>query len=140
MDWIYNDGGRAAAGIRGKGRDCVARAIAIAHPMPYRDALAAVTAAAAHERPRSGRKRSSARTGVAKPTVRRVMADLGWTWHPTMTIGSGCTVHLDPDELPGGRLIVSVSTHLTVVIDGVVHDDRDPRRGGRRCVYGYWYR
>jgi hypothetical protein len=24
------------------------------------------------------------------------------------------------------------------VIDGVVHDTHDPRRGGTRCVYGYY--
>lgn len=57
---------------------------------------------------------------------------------PTMAIGSGCKVHLRADELPTGRLVVSVSKHLVAVVDGVVHDTHDPRRGGTRCVYGYW--
>jgi hypothetical protein len=43
-----------------------------------------------------------------------------------MQIGSGCTVHLRADELPSGRLVVSVSKHLTAVIDGVIHDAHDP--------------
>jgi hypothetical protein len=55
-----------------------------------------------------------------------------------MQIGSGCTVHLSADELPSGRLVVSVSKHLTAVIDGVIHDTHDPSRRGTRCVYGYW--
>lgn len=55
-----------------------------------------------------------------------------------MGIGTGCTVHLVSQELPGGRLIVSVSKHLTAVIDGVIHDTHNPSRSGTRCVYGYW--
>jgi hypothetical protein len=55
-----------------------------------------------------------------------------------MSIGQGCTVHLKADELPSGRLILSVSRHYVAMIDGVVHDTHDPSRGGTRCVYGYW--
>jgi hypothetical protein len=51
-----------------------------------------------------------------------------------MQIGSGCTVHL----LPSGKLVVSVSKHLTAVIDGVIHDTHDCSRAETRCVYGYW--
>jgi hypothetical protein len=57
-----------------------------------------------------------------------------------MSIGSGCKVHLCTEELPKGRLIVSVSRHLIAVIDGVFHDTHDCSRGGTRCVYGYWRR
>lgn len=62
----------------------------------------------------------------------------GWVWTPTMFIGSGCKVHLRGDELPAGRLIVSVSKHLVAVIDGVIHDTYDCSRNGTRCVYGYY--
>lgn len=74
-------------------------------------------------------------------------------------------VHLRADELPAGRLVVSVSKHYTAVINGVIRDTFDPRdrgatiypagavdipKGARRlpnglwayeperCVYGYW--
>jgi hypothetical protein len=68
------------------------------------------------------------------------MADLGWRWVPTMEVGSGCQVHLRADQLPPGRLVVSVSKHLVAVIDGVVHDtDPEVDRDGTRCVYGYWH-
>jgi len=55
-----------------------------------------------------------------------------------MFVGQGCKVHLRAGELPKGRLIVAVSKHLVAVVDGVVHDNHDPSRNGKRCVYGYW--
>ena len=93
---------------------------------------------------------SSARTGVYKNTERKVMELLGWKWIPTMKIGQGCKVHLQEDELPKGRLVVSLSRHFTAVIDGVIHDTFDPNDRGvwvdaygnnittNRCVYGYY--
>jgi hypothetical protein len=96
-----------------------------------------INALAATER-RGKRGKSSAHSGVYKNTTRRYLQSLGWTWTPTMHIGSGCTVHLRADELPSGRLIVSVSNHMVAVIDGVIHNTSDCSRGGTRCVYGYW--
>ena len=138
-EWIYNDGGRKAAGYKGDTGDCVTRAIAIAGRMDYRSAYNMVSEHASHERAHKQRKgKSSARTGVYKPTTKRIMKALGWEWTPTMKIGSGCTVHLRADELPSGRIVCVVSKHLVAVVDGVVFDTHDPRRGGKRCVYGYW--
>lgn len=137
--FVLDDGGRAAAGFRGETGDCACRAIAIATQTPYTEVYAALNEAARRERPRVGRRRrSSARTGVQIPTIRRYLASIGWRWVPTMQIGSGCKVHLRGDELPSGRLVVSVSRHLVAVIDGVVHDTHDPSRDGTRCVYGYY--
>lgn len=56
-----------------------------------------------------------------------------------MQVGQGCRVHLRGDELPGGRLIVSLSRHPSAVIDGVIHNLEYPSRGYTRCVYGYYY-
>lgn len=134
-----DDGGRRAAGYKGAAGDCVVRAIAIATARPYQEIYDLVNSAAVHERT-GKRKRgiSNARTGVYKVSIKRIMKHLGWIWTPTMQIGSGCTVHLRADELPSGRLVVSVSKHLTAVIDGVIHDTHDCSRRGKRCVYGYW--
>lgn len=137
MRFTFNDGGRAAAGYRGETRDCVVRAIAIATEQSYSAVYEAINALAALERPRR-KRRSSARTGVQIPTVRRYMESIGWRWTPTMQIGSGCKVHLRDGELPSGRLVVSVSKHSCAVIDGVIHDTHDPSRDGSRCVYGYF--
>jgi hypothetical protein len=134
-----DDGGRLAAGYKGKAGDCVVRAIAIATEKPYQQIYDLVNSAAAYERTgKRKRGKSDARTGVYKTSIKRVMKSLGWVWTPTMQIGSGCTVHLRADELPAGRLVVSVSKHLTAVIDGVIHDTHDCSRRGTRCVYGYW--
>lgn len=137
-----NDGGRAAAGYKGHAGDCVTRAIAIATGKPYQEVYDALNEVGKTERSskrRRGRK-SSARTGVFKPTYRKYLESLGWRFTATMGIGTGCKVHLRADELPPGRLIVVVSRHLCAVIDGVIHDTHDPSREGTRCVYGYFQR
>ena len=137
----FDDGGRAAAGFKGKASDCVCRAIAIATGKPYAEIYDELNACAANERlSKRRRSKSSARTGVHKDTIRRYLTALGWTWVPTMAVGQGCKVHLRADELPPGRLIVHVSKHSVAVIDGVIHDNHDSSRGGRRCVYGYFHK
>ena len=133
MDFVYNDGGRVAAGYKGRAGDCVVRAIAIAMQKPYREVYALALA----EKGR-GRTRSSARSGVGRTTYERYLRQLGWEWVATMQVGSGCRVHLRAEELPRGRLVVRLSRHLTAVIDGVIHDIYNPDRRGTRCVYGYF--
>jgi hypothetical protein len=139
MSFHFDDGGRNAAGYKGKTGDCVVRSIAIATELPYQQIYDNVNKLAQRERTgKRKRGKSNARTGVYKGTMKKLLESLGWQWTPTMEIGSGCKVHLRGDELPSGRLIVSVSGHLTAVIDGVIHDTHDPSRRGTRCVYGYW--
>lgn len=138
MRWVYHDGGRAAAGFKGKTGDCVTRAIAIATGIPYRKVYDDLNELAKLERPRNGKKRSSSREGVFRRTYQRYLESLGWEWVPTMKIGSGCQVHMRAEELPSGRIIVRVSKHLAAVIDGVLYDTHDCSRGGTRCVYGYF--
>lgn len=138
--WTYSDGGRAAAGFAPSAPgDCACRAIAIAGRLPYLQVYDRLNEVARRERPRAGGRRSSSRTGVKRQTIHRYLVDeLGWTWTPTMGIGTGCRVHLRPDELPAGRIVANLSKHLCAVVDGVVFDTADPTRGGTRCVYGYW--
>ena len=141
---VRDDGGRAAAGYKGTTGDCVTRAIAIATGRDY----AAVYDELFDRKCEFGQGRSAAaraaaknpspRNGVHKQVIREYLADHGWEWTPTMTVGSGCRVHLRADELPPGRLIVRLSRHLAAVIDGVLYDTHDCSRDGTRCVYGYW--
>lgn len=180
MNYKYNDGGRAAAGFRGKTGDCVTRAIAIAMELPYQQVYDAMADGNAQQRSARGRRynhsvmrRDNSGTRTAREGIdtrrkwfKEWMASRGWEWIPTMKIGSGCTVHLDANELPMGRIIVAVSKHYCAVIDGVIHDTFDPNDRGvtiyppshpnvpksatwlangngwayapKRCVYGYW--
>ena len=136
----YNDGGREAAGFKGTAGDCVVRAVAIAEGADYRETYNSVNAFISGSRKCKAIRRSSSRTGVMSTVTRKFLAARGWRWVPTMGIGTGTRVHLRADELPPGKLIVKLSGHLTVVIDGVIHDTYNPDRGGSRCVYGYWIR
>lgn len=138
-EWTYNDGGRRDAGYKGETRDCACRAICIATGMAYQDAYELIIKYAARERPSKNKNRSHPRTGVHTPTMRKIMADLGWLWVPTMQIGTGTTVHVRDGELPAeGRYVLALSRHYSTFIDGVIHDTYDPSREGTRAVYGYW--
>lgn len=131
--FVWNDGGRHAAGFKGDAGDCVTRAITIAAELDY----AKVYSDLALLMSMTGKPRS-ARNGVAKKVYQPYILDLGFRWVPTMGIGTGCQVHLRADELPEGRIICRLSRHLCAVVDGVIHDTHDCSRDGTRCVYGYW--
>jgi hypothetical protein len=163
--FVIDDGGRRAAGFTNKATagDCVARAVAIASGRPYAEVYAFLAEGNATQRvtKHSGRRaHAGVRTASHGIWTKRkwfcdYMVSLGFRWVPTMAIGQGCTVHLTAAELPAGRLIARLSRHYTAVIDGVIHDAYDPRRGAilgglgaddrhvvltpeSRCVYGYW--
>ena len=139
MDWIYDDGGRADAGYKGKTGDCVCRAFAIAAERPYKEVYDLINEFAKAERKGKRKKGvSNARTGVYKETTKKLAAHYGFRWVPVMQVGSGCTVHLDGKELPKGRIVCKVTKHCVAVIDGVIHDTHDCSRDGNRCVYGYY--
>jgi hypothetical protein len=139
MDFVFHDGGRVAAGYRGATGDCVTRSIANATGKPYQEVYNALNRLAETERVSKRKKRrSSSRTGVFRRTYQHYLESLGWQWTSTMSIGSGCQVHLRASELPSGPLIVKVSRHLTAMIDGVLYDTHNCSRGETRCVYGYF--
>lgn len=141
----YNDGGRADY-FRGDTGDCVTRAIAIAGGYDYKSVYDDLFEMAG-ETPRNGVKRK---------VYEKYLLDLcGFNWLPTMQIGSGCTVHLDDDELRTALsglahdqwIIARLSKHLSAVHlaeregdEGEVHDTHNPTRDGTRCVYGIYWR
>jgi len=156
--FIYDDGGRAAAGFKGSAGDCVVRAIAIASGRSYVEVYNTLHLAA-KQRQRHKRGSTTPRSGVSRKVYEPYLLSLGFRWVPTMKIGSGCKVHLRSEELPKGTLVVAVSKHLTTMIDGVIHDTYNPQRGATywygegehaagkparvspdRCVYGYYER
>ena len=140
--FVYNDGGREAAGYKGSAGDCVCRAVAIAARLPYQEVYDRLAEGNASQRKskRTGKQPRSARNGIytTRKWFKDYMRELGFVWTPTMQIGSGCQVHLKADELPSGRLVCNVSRHSVAVIDGVINDTYDCSRKGTRCVYGYW--
>tara|TARA_R100001509_G_C4765931_1_gene181400 strand:+ start:191 stop:631 length:441 start_codon:yes stop_codon:yes gene_type:complete len=143
MKHIYNDGGRKKAGYKGEAGDCVCRAISIAANLNYADVYKVLANGNFNQRQGKAKKNSgkrSARNGIytKRKWFKDYMISLGFTWVPTMHIGSGCKVHLKSNELPMGRLVCNVSRHFCAVIDGVLQDTYDCSRNETRCVYGYW--
>lgn len=158
MEHVYNDGGRAAAGFKGSTGDCVVRAICIISGLPYRqvydDLFTMQSAQRKTKRLPKGARYIRNGTYTNRKWFKDYMASLDFVWTPTMLVGQGCKVHLTPDELPAGKLIVSLSRHYTSVIDGVIYDTHNPNDKptggwwnsyegtdeprGPRCVYGYW--
>lgn len=140
MEWVYDDGGRSQYFKAERVGDCCCRAISIATESDYKEIYDKINKYSYDENVSKHRrqKKSNAREGVFVETAHRIFNELGWTWHPTMKIGSGCTVHMREDELPKGRIVARVSRHYVAIIDGVVHDTYDCTRDGSRCVYGYW--
>lgn len=140
IPFVQDDGGRAAAGFKGRTGDCVVRSIAIAAGRPYATVYAELARILQND-PRNaalGGEHTSPRNGVPRRLYEPYLRSLGFRWVPTMQVGQGCKVHLRAAELPKGRLVARCSRHLVAVIDGVMHDTFDASRGGTRCVYGYF--
>lgn len=144
MEFIYNDGGRREAGYKGDTGDCVTRAVTIASGRPYQEIYDRFATGNAtqkitkNSRKREGKKTAAHGISTTRKWFKDYMQSIGFVWVPKMFVGQGCKVHLKADELPKGRLVVSLSGHYTTVIDGVIHDTYDPSRNETRCVYGYF--
>lgn len=148
LSWVYDDGGREAAGFQGHTGDCAARAVAIVTGRGYQEVYDDLAAfAAEHEagrRARGKRTPSHPRTGYHSDTLRAYLAERGWRWVPTMEVGTGTRVHLSDDLydeiafLGEVRVIVRLSRHYAAVAEGTIRDTHDPSREGTRAVYGYW--
>ena len=135
MKFNYNDGGRKDAGLRGSfAGDCVIRSIALASGRPYRSVHNDFKKLIANKLgyvPEDG-------VLTQKPAFKRYMIDSGFRWNITCRIGSRERVHMTADELPIGRLVLSLSKHYSCVINHVIHDTYDPSNDGTRMVYGFW--
>jgi hypothetical protein len=138
--WVYDDGGRAAAGFNGRSSgDCACRAIAIATGKPYRqvhDQLNALCALYDDNALRflygwQHKRRPSADTGIPDRIARLYLGTLQWRWIATNN------ARLHRCDLPAGRIIVVVSKHLVALVDNVVHDTGEHWRG-HRPVHGYY--
>ena len=148
MTYQFDDGGRQAAGWKGKGGDCVTRAIAIASGRPYQEVYDRLAEGNATQRMSKRERGAIARTGrttalhgifTKRKWFKDYMEELGFEWTATMGIGTGCEVHVRATELPlEGRLVLALSKHYAADVDGVLRDTYDCSRHGTRCVYGYY--
>jgi hypothetical protein len=128
MDFVWNDGGRAASGFVGLAGDCVTRAIAIAMGAVYRDIY--------EELGQSALK--SPRDGVRAEIASDYLQERGWQ----RSDGFGNEFVIG--DLPRGVVVVHLgredetSQHLCTVIDHVVHDTWNPGDDDDYIVNCYW--
>jgi hypothetical protein len=150
MRFVYDDGGRVAAGFGDAcdtQKDCGVRAVAIASGRPYLEVYRALAIANVRDRRVvGGAPGPGLRIG---PAYAAYMKSLGFEYHDKKC-------RFSDRELPMGRLVVLLRDHLTAVIDHVIYDlfdaqeeilhlyNFDPVPNGRIFTYspayvlGYW--
>lgn len=126
MKYHFNDGGRAAAGYKGKTGDCGARAMAIALGLDYKTVYKELAKANAN----IGRA-ASVRHGVPTVIFADVLKRYGWVWKKAPTFIGRKARCADLH----GTVIARQSGHYVAVIDGVPNDIFD---SSNKMVYGYW--
>ena len=127
MTYIFNDGGRAAAGLKGTAGDCGARAMAIALGLDYKAAYKELAQAN-----KDMGFAKSARNGIMKNVYDMVLKRHGWVWHSAPKFDgrkARCS------DMPTGTVIARQSHHFVAVIDAQPHDIFDCTR---KMIYGYW--
>jgi hypothetical protein len=127
MKYLFNDGGRKAAGYKGTAGDCGARAMAIAMGLDYQAAYKELAQANANVG-----KAKSARNGIGKELYTEVLKKHGWVWKSAPKFDgrkARCS------DMPSGVVIAHQAHHFVAVIDGVANDIFDCTH---RMVYGYW--
>ncbi len=128
MDFIWNDGGRAACGFVGLTGDCVTRSIAIATGSVYRDVYETLGKAS----------EKSARNGVPTDVASEYLAERNWQWL------DGFNRAFIVGELPKSVVILHLakpdngSQHFCTVIDRVVHDTWNPGDEEDYIIKGFW--
>ncbi len=128
MEFMWNDGGRAACGFVGTTGDCVTRAISIATGSVYRDVYAELGEAS----------QKSPRCGMPIDIAASYLAKRDWQ----NCDGLGKT--FDGKGLPDGVVILHVSSphrrshHFCTVVDHVVHDTWSPSDDEDYVINRFW--
>ena len=134
-NFIINDGGRADAGFKGRAKDCVVRAVAIATGGNYRTVYKEVNAMGL----RIDGVKSCARTGVPLNTLNEFMKQAGFEYVVLPQTFKDRT-NLANYIAPSGNVVIDLAGHVVASIDGVLHDIGNTRASkyGRRIVRGYF--
>ncbi len=115
--FVWNDGGRAAAGYVGHCGDCAVRAIAIATGQPYREVYDALRET----------KGTTPRNGCIEDDYQGYLMERGWSLTRVHTPFN------DSFVAPPGVVVVDIARrsgyvcHLCCMVDGTLVDTWDPR-------------
>ena len=126
MTFVYNDGGKPDS-VKND-NDCTVRAINIATGLGYKEVAKRLRKAARNGRAGNG----TISRGVYREDTTAALKELGWVWCKAPKFNGRKARYYD---MPSGTVIVSMAHHISVVIDGKLHDTFDCRE---KMVYGYW--
>lgn len=133
MQYQYNDGGRATAGLKGKSGDCSVRAICIATSWPYKQ-----TAKMLKEltKDMTGGLQAGISNGIYLPVFCKFATQMGWE----LVITKGQYLLDIPKQ---GVYIASIAGHYVCIKDGIAYDTWDSTKSRRtKCgspkMEGYW--
>ena len=145
INWIYDDGGYSESGFRAKHGNGVIIAIAIVTGAGYRKIYDDISTRQYRFVRNTRSKRieekggAISEVGVWPQVTKAYLQEIEWEWTPTMSVGSGCVMHMSYEELPDEPvMLLSISRSLAAIQHGNVHAPWDPSRDGTRCVYGVW--
>tara|TARA_R110001606_G_C15326043_1_gene645078 strand:- start:1069 stop:1467 length:399 start_codon:yes stop_codon:yes gene_type:complete len=129
MKFQFNDGGREAAGYKGKVGDCVVRALVIANDLDYKTTYRKMSQGV-WELGRPKTARSGVNTAVFYPMLKQ----LGWVVVPKKD-----KLRFRLDNLPRRKkVIVETRKHICVVIDGVIQDTWESSKNGDALIEKIW--
>lgn len=140
MEFIYNDGGRSQYFKATNVNDCVCRAICNATDLDYKEVYDLINMMGKLEKTTNhrGNQCSTARDGVFKETLTKIVNSLGCEKIKVQEFGSSIKCHLDDEDLKDymtGSYIINVSRHETCLRNGKLYDTYNCTRGGDRQVY-----
>lgn len=136
FQWLYDDGGREAAGRRGRVGDCVCRAIAIATEQPYEQIYKTLNELCKpfRETPRS--RTPSCQFGMPGKVYQPFLEGQGWCFHKLPDYAQFNASNV-PQE---GVSIISLYGHIATVKHGVIRDTFDCSYKGIARIYGFYRR
>lgn len=135
MEFIYNDGGRSNYFKASNVADCVCRAICNTTGIDYKvmyDLINKISKLEKWGNP------SSARNGVYKDSWKKILKALQAQEIKVQEFGSNIKCHLCDEDLQQynkGKYILSLSHHMSSLINGKLVDTYDCSRDGDRQVY-----
>lgn len=124
LGYVYNDGGREAAGRKGQTRDCVVRALAIVTERPYLECYRALAEANSKSRDPRSRGKRSASNGVSKDAYVKVYAEFGL--EKVKLPAGGRPTYTEAFETYGD-CVVTTAGHVAALKDGALQDLFDGR-------------
>ena len=124
LDYVMDDGGREAAGRKGRTGDCVTRALSILTERPYLECYKALAVANSQEKRGKGYGKVSASHGVAKPAYEKVYREFGLE---KVKLPAGAKPTFTEALATYGDCVVTTARHVCCLKDGALHDTWDGR-------------